>query len=84
MSYRIRQTTWDTAERYCMLVDAETGMPPWYPMLFITTQLRNDGQSVATMEAALGTIQVLLDFTEARGPAPAALPAMKFDSPPSR
>ena len=50
-----------------MLVDAETGMPPWYPMLFITTQLRNDGQSVATMEAAPGAIQVLLDFSEARG-----------------
>ena len=67
MSYRIRQCTWQSGERYCMLVDADTGMPPWYPMLFITTQFRNDGQSVATMEAALGAVQVLLDFTEAKG-----------------
>ena len=66
MSYQIRQTTWDTGERYCMLVDAETGMPPWYPMLFITTQFRNDGQSVATMDAALRAIHVLLDFAEAK------------------
>ena len=50
-----------------MLVDADTGMPPSYPMLFITTQFRNAGQLVPTMEAALGAIQVLLDFTEARG-----------------
>lgn len=24
MSYRITQTKWDTGERYCMLLDAET------------------------------------------------------------
>ena len=66
MSYQIRQCTWQSGERYCMLVDADTGMPPWYPMLFITTQFRNPGHSVATMEAALGAIQLLLDFTEAR------------------
>ena len=66
MSYRIQQTTWDTGERYCMLHDAETGMPPWYPMLFITTQFRNEGHSVATMEAALRAVQLLLDFTEGR------------------
>ena len=50
-----------------MLVDAETGLPTWWPTLFVTTQLRNTGQSVSTMDAALGALQILLSFAEARG-----------------
>ena len=67
MGYRIRHCRWESGERYVMLVDTETGIPPWYPTLFITTQLRNAGRSVATMEAALGAIQFLLEHTEAQG-----------------
>ena len=50
-----------------MLVDAETGIPTWWPTIFTTTQLRNPGRSVSTMEAALGAIQILLSFVEERG-----------------
>ena len=67
MAYRIVNCTWESGERYCMLVEAETGMPTWWPTLFVTTQLRNTGQSVSTMDAALGAIQILLSFLEARG-----------------
>lgn len=65
MAYRIRHCRWDSGERYCMLVDRETGMPPWWPTLYITTQLRNRGRSVATMEQALRSIRTLLAFTDA-------------------
>ena len=50
-----------------MLVDAETGQPLWWPMLYVTTQLRNVGQSAATMEAALRAIDVLLQYAEESG-----------------
>ena len=65
MAYRIRHCRWESGERYCMLVDAETGMPPWWPTLYITTQVRNRGHSVATMEQALRSIRMLLRFAEA-------------------
>ena len=50
-----------------MLVDAETGQPTWWPTLFTTTQLRNTGKSVATMEVALRAIQLLLSHVEDAG-----------------
>ena len=50
-----------------MLVDAETGQPLWWPMLYVTTQLRNVGKSVATMEAALRAIDVLLQYARESG-----------------
>ena len=67
MQYRIVQCRWQSGERYVMLVEAETGQPPWWPMLYVTTQLRNTGRSVATMEAALRAIQVLLAYTDTHG-----------------
>lgn len=66
MAYRIRHCKWESGERYCMMVDAETGMPPWWPTLYITTKLRNKGHSVATMEKALRSIGILLAFAETR------------------
>ena len=67
MGYRIVHCRWESGERYCMLVDAETGLPPWYPMLFVTTQIRNTAKSVSMMEAALGAIQLLLEHTKSKG-----------------
>ena len=66
-TYRIVNCRWQSGERYPMLVNAETALPPWEPMLFVTTQLRNANKSVATMEAALGAIHVLLAFAQAQG-----------------
>ena len=61
---RIVGCRWQSGERYQMLVDADTGLPLWWPMLYITTQMRNAGQSVATMEAALRAIDVLLTYAQ--------------------
>ena len=65
MPYRMVKCRWDTGEHYRILVDENTGVPPVWPTLYVTTQLRNAGKSVATMEAALGAIQVLLRYAEA-------------------
>ena len=67
MPYRVIKCTWASGERYRMLVDADTGMPTWWPTLFVTTQLRNTGKSVATMEMALRAIQLLLTHADAQG-----------------
>ena len=66
-TYRLVRCRWQTGERYCLLVDAETGLPPWWPTLFITTQLRTASKSVATMETALRSIQILLAYADEHG-----------------
>lgn len=53
-------------ERYCLLIDRGTGMPLYYPNLYVTTQVRNSSKSVAAMESALTGINVLLSFCEQR------------------
>ena len=66
-TYRLVRCRSRTGERYCLLVDAETGLPPWWPTLFITTQLRNASKSLATMETALRSIQILLAYADEHG-----------------
>lgn len=56
-----------SGERYCLLIDKATGLPLYYPNLFVTTQVRNNSQSVAAMESALSGINVLLSFCDERG-----------------
>lgn len=64
MAWRIHHCRWESGERYCMMVDADTGVPPAWPTLYVTTQIRNRGHSVATMEQALRGVRVLLDFVK--------------------
>lgn len=49
-------------ERYCLLVEPGSGIPLFYPNLFVTTQVRNRSLSYSSMESALGGISVLLRF----------------------
>ena len=66
MPCRIVNCRWESGEHYRMLVDATTSMPPYWPTLFVSTQLRNTGRSVATMEAGLDAIRVLFGFLDER------------------
>lgn len=52
-------------ERWAMLID-QSGMPAFYPNLFITTALRNKGKATATQEQALTAIKALLEFCAAK------------------
>lgn len=53
-------------ERYCLLVDKRSGLPLYYPNLFITTHVRNRSLSYSAMESALGGIAALLRFMAER------------------
>ena len=61
-TYRIVPCRWQTGERYCLLLHAETGLPLWWPTLYVTTQIRAASSSVATIETALRSIQILLSY----------------------
>lgn len=56
-----------SGERYCLLVDALSGLPLFYPNLFVTTQSRNRSLSYSSMEATLSSLSVLLRYLEERG-----------------
>ena len=62
MKYRCIAFNFDNGERYWQLVYRASGMPLWYPNLFITTQIRNASQSVASMEANLRAVALLLEY----------------------
>lgn len=47
-------------ERYRVLVDPRSGMPLFYPNLFVTAQVRNRSLSVASMDAVCAALNVLL------------------------
>lgn len=49
-------------ERYCLLVEKSTGLPLFFPNLFVTTQVRNRSLSLSAMQSALSGIAVLLKF----------------------
>lgn len=56
-----------SGERYCLLVGDQSGLPLFYPNLFITTQTRNRSLSYSSMESTLSGISVLLRYMEERG-----------------
>lgn len=58
----IRRLRFQSGERFCVLVDRHTGLPLYYPTLFITTQLRNRSLSVSSMIHALSAINVLMRY----------------------
>jgi hypothetical protein len=51
--FQTKSFVMQSGERYCLLFDKTAGMPLFYPNLFVTTQVRNQSNSVAAMESAL-------------------------------
>lgn len=49
-------------ERYCIIKDKKTGIPLFYPCLFITTQLRNSNESIKKIETQAGCIALFYRF----------------------
>ncbi|MHC6223734.1 tyrosine-type recombinase/integrase [Pseudomonas sp. X10] len=54
-------------ERHKLLVSAQTGIPLYYPSLFITTHVRAGGFSVSTVQAALEAVKVLYAWQAFQG-----------------
>ncbi len=63
MPYTITIRTTQDGERVVFLLD-ERGIPSFYPTLFCTSQLRNNGAAVNTMRNKLADILVLLLWEE--------------------
>lgn len=49
-----------------MVVDRVSGLPMYYPTLFLTTQIRNKGNAFSTTLAAANNLVLLLRFLESR------------------
>jgi integrase len=67
LKYRIQGFVMASGERYCLLVEPDSGSPLFHPNLFVTTQVRNRSLSVSAMEAALVAVNVLLTFCGEHG-----------------
>ena len=60
--HSVRTIIMSNGERYCQVVDSLTGMPVYYPTLYLTTQLRNRGVAYRTMEVEAVHLSLLLNF----------------------
>jgi hypothetical protein len=60
--YGITRFAMDSGERYCLVVDRLTGLPLYYPNLYLLTQLRNRSVALATIEAEASHLVVLLRY----------------------
>lgn len=63
----IKTFVMSSGERYVLLVETQTGLPLYFPNLYVTTQIRNRSLSLSAMESALNGISVLLQFFAERG-----------------
>ncbi|MCC5812490.1 MAG: site-specific integrase [Ectothiorhodospiraceae bacterium] len=66
-AYGVSRFIMDSGERYCLVVDRSTGLPLYYPNLYLTTQLRNRSVAFATIEANASHLVVFLRFLDRRG-----------------
>src|SRR5579859_7412991 len=64
--FQVHLIVLDDGERLAMLVD-DTGMPIYFPALFITTQVRNAGRSANTISAYLSAIKRLYQWAHTSG-----------------
>lgn len=65
--YGLKTFVMDSGERYCIVMNRSSGLPVYYPTLYLTTQLRNRGDAFSTMSAAASNLIVLLRFLDIRG-----------------
>lgn len=59
---KVRSFVMRSGERFCLLVERQTGVPAFAPNLFLMTQVRNASLSAAALVAYAGHIKVLHDF----------------------
>lgn len=62
--YGINVFTMEHGERYCHVINLGTGLPEYYPNLFLTTQSRNKSDAYNTVEALASNLVVFLRFLE--------------------
>ncbi|EPB0871189.1 tyrosine-type recombinase/integrase [Yersinia enterocolitica] len=52
----------NSGERYCIIINKENGIPLYYPNLYLTTQFRNRGYSISTIESIAVDIALFYRF----------------------
>lgn len=65
-NYRVTTFVMDSGERYCMVVDRASGLPMYYPTLFLTTQIRNREDAFSTMLAAANNFGYVVTLCRSR------------------
>ena len=64
--YGLTSFVMESGERFCHVIDRKTGVPKYYPCLFLTTQVRNRSHAFSTVEAAATHLLVLLRFLDTK------------------
>lgn len=64
MKYTIQRFSFESGERYALLMNAQTGVPLMHQNLYVTIHIRNTGNSINTMIACLGDLRLLDEICE--------------------
>ncbi|HAG1963778.1 TPA: site-specific integrase [Salmonella enterica] len=56
VEYGLKCFTLNSGERYCQVIDKTSGVPLYYPNLYITLECRNKGASISTIELVAGSL----------------------------
>jgi site-specific recombinase XerD len=67
MDLKIRNYIEPTGQRNAIIVESETGMPAFWPMLYVTSKLRAKGLAVTSKNSQLGAILCFYKWAEMRG-----------------
>lgn len=62
MQYKIKKFVMESGERNCIIIDRETGLPAYYENLFLTTNIRNPGYTVSTIEVIATKLIIFNEF----------------------
>ncbi|MEL4889433.1 site-specific integrase, partial [Pectobacterium betavasculorum] len=61
---RVDKFILDSGERYCIVINKESGIPLYYPNLYLTTRFRNTGHAVSTIESKAVNLSLFYRFLE--------------------
>ncbi|WP_240347015.1 hypothetical protein [Pectobacterium brasiliense] len=51
-----------SGERFCNILDKDTGVPLYYPNVYLISEHRNEGKSISTIELVAGSISIYITF----------------------
>ena len=63
----IKRLILGSGERYCVVINRKTGIPLFYPNLYITVEKRNQSFSVSTLECVAVTLSFFYRFISIKG-----------------
>lgn len=66
LRYAVRSVRFNDGERVPVLICRNTGIPLWYPTLFVISQIRNNNKASATMASNLEAIKLFLLWADSR------------------